>query len=466
MKILASFKGNILKGKSSRRRFRLIFFTFLFLIFGLGAALISLKSPVKVRVPAQTTPETPPFCFVHVSDAHVDEQFLFRDNFKKVIDYLNLVIKPPFIVFTGDTATSGNFYSYSKYKTIIASSLSPVYTVPGNHDVDSRFEDFTKVIGPEKFSFDYGGYHFIGMNIAKNTNIDYVWFENELKTYPGKNVVFAHLPFSWPIGGDHKSENLSEENRTKVEGLLKNNGTLVYLSGHLHVPFSSVSQKQNVLDIGASTTKFKHFRIVCLDNNLVSSSDYSLDSIAESPLIIITSPEEYYGSGNRGKISGEVILRAKVFSKVNVSKVQYKIDNKSWQPLTSQGNNFWTGVVDARLLTLGVHSLTVRVTDINSRYSEHQKNVFVVQGGNISPTAVITRPPPSSTPTSFPPTKIPSPTNTKTKCELSGGVCCKGDFGCCHQRLPDCYYSGSTCQGCNPGRVAGGNWCCEECTCN
>lgn len=452
------------------RRHKRIIFVLLLLVFGLGATLISLKSPVRVQVPAQITsnPETPSFCFAHVSDAHVDEQFLFRENFKKVINYFNLVIKPPFVVFTGDTATSGNFYSYSKYKTIIATSLSPVYTIPGNHDVDGRFEDFTKVIGPEKFSFDYGGYHFIGMNIANNTNIDYVWFENELKNSPGKNIVLAHLPFSWPVGGDHKSLNLNEANRTKVEGLLKNNGTLVYLSGHLHVPFSTVSQKQNVLDIGAGTTKFKHFRIVCLDNYIVSSSDYSLDSIGESPLVIITSPEEYYGSGNRGQISGGVVLRAKVFSKVSVSRVQYKIDGKSWQPLTGQQNNFWTGVFDANLLTSGVHSLIARVTDINSRYSEHQKNVYVIRGGN-PPSPTSSPSPASPTPTTFSPTNIPSPTKmpspTKTKCELSGGVCCKGDFSCCQKRLPDCYYSGSTCQGCNPGRVAGGNWCCERCTC-
>ena len=173
---------------------------------------------------AVTSPMTS-FRFVHASDTHISEQSAPRTRLlRSMVDS----IRAAFVLVTGDLVrdalrvgeTEARGY-YDLFARERAAFTTPVHTTPGNHEIFGIETHLSKVspthplfgkamyrsyFGPEYYSFNMGGVHFISLNtvdIHEGWYYGHVdsrqlrWLERDLATVPaGMPVVtFNHIPF-------------------------------------------------------------------------------------------------------------------------------------------------------------------------------------------------------------------------------------------------------------------------------
>ncbi len=169
--------------------------------------------------------ESTAFDFLHASDTHISEASVERTRrLRTLADSL----KPAFVLITGDLVrdalrvneeTARGLYEILERE--IALFTVPVYTVPGNHEifgierasslVSSKHPLYGKrmyrhYLGPDYYSFTWGGVHFVGLNsvdyddTAYHGHVDDLqmkWLERDLATIGDDTpvVTFNHIPF-------------------------------------------------------------------------------------------------------------------------------------------------------------------------------------------------------------------------------------------------------------------------------
>jgi calcineurin-like phosphoesterase family protein len=172
-------------------------------------------------------PERSPreFRFLHASDTHLDSLSLPRTrHLVHLVDSL----RPAFVLITGDlirdalrvseTVATAQYELFLREMTRLPSRL---WTVPGNHEifgierrlsqVDPQHPLYAKAmyrhyLGPDYYSFNYGGVHFVGLNSVDYDDqwyyghVDDVqrsWLEQDLSFVPAATpvVTFNHIPF-------------------------------------------------------------------------------------------------------------------------------------------------------------------------------------------------------------------------------------------------------------------------------
>jgi hypothetical protein len=129
------------------------------------------------------SPAGPAFTFVHASDTHISQQTAARTRLlRAVTDSL----RPDFVLITGDLVRDalrvGQAEARGYYDMFAAERRvfrSPVFTVPGNHEifgietqrsgVDPAHPLFGRgmyrdYFGPDYYSFSRGGVHFVALN--------------------------------------------------------------------------------------------------------------------------------------------------------------------------------------------------------------------------------------------------------------------------------------------------------------
>ena len=171
------------------------------------------------------TPQTPGFQFVHASDTHISEQSAPRTRrLRQLVDS----IRPAFTIITGDLvrdalrvpeAEARGYYDLFMREK--AAFRAPVYTAPGNHEIFGIETDksgvatshplfgktmYRSYLGPDYYSFNMGGVHFVALNTADISEKSYyghidslqlAWLERDLAALPPRTVVvtFNHIPF-------------------------------------------------------------------------------------------------------------------------------------------------------------------------------------------------------------------------------------------------------------------------------
>lgn len=170
-----------------------------------------------------TNPTT--FKFIHASDTHISETNLARmQKFMTVVDS----IRPDFVLVTGDLVKDALRVSekdalalYNLYKTEISKFTTPVWNVPGNHEIFGIERELSKVskdnpfygrkmyreyFGPDYYSFNFGGIHFVALNALDFEDMWYYgyiddtqkeWLKKDLAAIPATMpvVTFQHVPF-------------------------------------------------------------------------------------------------------------------------------------------------------------------------------------------------------------------------------------------------------------------------------
>ena len=185
----------------------------------LGTAVQSVDFAL-VLVPRATM-----FTFIHASDTHIAPAVMPRmERFRAISDSIN----PAFVLITGDLvrdalrvgeAEATGYYELFGRETALFKS--PVWTVPGNHENFGIERDKSHVSnshpmygrkmyhhyrGPDYYSFNAGGVHFVGLNTVDIADqwyyghvdsLQLAWLERDLATVPAATpvVTFDHIPF-------------------------------------------------------------------------------------------------------------------------------------------------------------------------------------------------------------------------------------------------------------------------------
>ena len=185
------------------------------------------KAP-KVNFPLRKSGTQQHFKFIHASDTHIDSLTLPRmKRFREMADSTGA----DFLIITGDLikdalrvdeATARNYYEL--YLNEIKKFKMPVYSSVGNHEIFGIERDKSLVstehplygkkmyrhyLGPNYYSFNYGGIHFIAVDGVDYQNLYYFggvdslqlqWLENDLKPLPATTpvITFNHIPFMSP----------------------------------------------------------------------------------------------------------------------------------------------------------------------------------------------------------------------------------------------------------------------------
>lgn len=165
------------------------------------------------------------FRFVHSSDTHIAPASVERTRrLRTLVDS----IAPDFLLITGDLirdalrvpeAEAVGYYEL--FGREIAGFRTPVWTVPGNHEVFGieRHRSlvspthplygrrmYRRYRGPDYYSFTHGGVHFVGLNTVDIDDLWYyghvdsvqlAWLERDLALVPPEMpvVTFDHIPF-------------------------------------------------------------------------------------------------------------------------------------------------------------------------------------------------------------------------------------------------------------------------------
>jgi Icc protein len=221
------------------------------------------------------------FTFIHASDTHLAPAVLARtERFRALADALN----PAFVIITGDLVKDalrvGEQEATSYYDLFdreAALFKNPVWTVPGNHEnfgiergqshVSPANPLYGRAMyhqhrGPDYYSFNYGGVHFVGLNTVDIDDqwysghvdsLQLAWLERDLvlvpKTMPV--VTFNHIPFFSSFDGlggytaDPPAPTLITVNGTTafrhtvsnagdVLTILRTHAHVLALAGHIH----------------------------------------------------------------------------------------------------------------------------------------------------------------------------------------------------------------------------------------
>ena len=190
-------------------------------------------------------PGKPLFKVAWVSDMHLQNEESIQAS-KKAFNMIRDELKANFTLITGDNCdyTKGLSEEERKYsigiqrhlwlKHFLEKELSRLYAIiPG----DNWPWDFEKVFGSQKYSFDFGGFHFLMTAtdaVAKERDITSIfyddtkeWIKNDLKQNAGKPSFFIlHETLVPPCFPD------AEWGATTLS---ENPNVLATLSGHLHL---------------------------------------------------------------------------------------------------------------------------------------------------------------------------------------------------------------------------------------
>ena len=178
------------------------------------------------------------FQFIHASDTHISEASIGRmDKFRAVADSVN----PDLVLITGDLVKDALRVNekeatrlYQLFASESAKLKSSLWLAPGNHEIFGIERHLSLVspknplygrnmyrhfFGPDYYSFNYGGVHFIALNSLEFEDLWYYgridsvqieWLKNDLavisKSMP--IVAFQHVPF---YSGGMSMENFTEE---------------------------------------------------------------------------------------------------------------------------------------------------------------------------------------------------------------------------------------------------------------
>ncbi len=251
-----------------------------------------------VDFPLAVAPERPEFTFIHASDTHLDSASLPRmRRLQALVDS----IRPDFVLITGDLVRDALRVSdtiamarYELYVREQARISRPVWTAPGNHEIFGIERQASRVsqdhplyaramyrhfLGPDYYSFTYGGVHFIGLNsedyddqwyYGHVDSLQLAWLRADLSFVPAATpvVTFNHIPFVTAVEmiDGYRDEPpaptlITVGGKTVFRHVVSNAGDLIAilrahryplaLGGHMHV------RETLLYAIGGQSTRFE-----------------------------------------------------------------------------------------------------------------------------------------------------------------------------------------------------------------
>lgn len=235
----------------------------------------------QINFPLRKIAAAASFVFIHASDTHVSERSLDRmQKFRSIVDS----VKPDLVLITGDLVRDALRVPeteatrlYELFLKEIHKINFPVWCAPGNHEIFGIERHLSLVstqhplygkkmyrhyLGPDYYSFNYNGVHFICLNSLEFEDLWYYgridsvqleWLKKDVATVSPQTpiVTFQHVPFfsggfsMMPFEEDGPARSLVREkgvlqyrhvvsNAQEVIAILRQHNYPLALSGHYH----------------------------------------------------------------------------------------------------------------------------------------------------------------------------------------------------------------------------------------
>ena len=216
------------------------------------------------------------FFFIQMSDPQFGmfstngDIFQETQLFEEAIAHANR-LAPAFVINTGDLINdpgdekqlNAALHTIRKFDKSI-----PFYMIPGNHDIgdaptERSLSWYRKSIGKDWYSFDYGRWHFIGLNSCIIANAEYVsqdaekqwdWLNNDLEQNAFNNshtIVFMHHPlFLNDPEEPNDYFNIPRQIRQIYLNLFRKYGIKMVFAGHLHQNNLTTNSRLEVITTG------------------------------------------------------------------------------------------------------------------------------------------------------------------------------------------------------------------------
>jgi predicted MPP superfamily phosphohydrolase len=211
-----------------------------------------INTGAAINFPLTKTTVLAEFSFIHASDTHISEQSVGRTvKLRELTD----ILKPDFVLVCGDLVRDALRVPeeeakryYELYVENISKFTMPVWSVPGNHELFGIERHLSLVstkhpmygrgmyahyLGPNYYSFNYGGIHFIGLDdidfedtwyFGRVDSLQMTWLKQDLATVPAKTpvVTFKHIPdFSGGLSLTHFEESGPGRSLEREDGTLQ-----------------------------------------------------------------------------------------------------------------------------------------------------------------------------------------------------------------------------------------------------
>ncbi|MDA8034277.1 MAG: metallophosphoesterase [Actinomycetota bacterium] len=216
---------------------------------------------------------------VQISDTHLSHLGgVTTDNFVRLVDHLNAVVRPDLVVNTGDVVMLSPDLDEDRSvaRALHDRLAAPVRVLPGNHDVgevgeeawmgivvtDQRVEAFEAAFGPSRFVELVGDLALVGINseiLSSGLACEgeqWQWLDETAARLAHHPVLlFSHKPL-WSPFGDVPGHTvaIAKDDRERILELFSASPVTVSASGHLHRYLNGTTD--GVLTVSAPSTAF------------------------------------------------------------------------------------------------------------------------------------------------------------------------------------------------------------------
>ncbi|HOJ31543.1 MAG TPA: metallophosphoesterase [bacterium] len=181
--------------------------------------------------------------FVIFSDCHLkDEKTISEQLLQNIVQKINsdeqdaefAVCLGDIVGLPGDAKFQRYLTAVEKYLAITSGLRVPIYTVPGNHDLEQGNEarkTFEKKIGPLFFSVEKNGYQLLFLNSETLNETQLEWLNTQFKKPYQSRIIFMHRPLFAVFTGH------AFDTKTTVflKQLFESHNVIAIFSGHEHL---------------------------------------------------------------------------------------------------------------------------------------------------------------------------------------------------------------------------------------
>jgi outer membrane protein assembly factor BamB len=301
------------------------------------------STDVELALHRLVEPVRGPFTFVVAADTHVAAAQTFggADLAAIATDATALDPAPAFFTVLGDITQGNKDAEFDLVDAALGNLDVPWIPVPGNHDWYDAGETWFRRYGPDNYSFDLGGVHFVVWNMAMS--------DDDIRIYLGAEL--ARVPRTMPIVAlTHAPPN------PPVVEALRELGVAYVLTGHTHT--NRIVDHDGVIELSTEPLLMggldftpAGYRVITVtpgDARLATAHR----TVVDQPFVALTSPAP--GSCTPAS-SGELLVAAALDGAS--STVRARLDCGTPISLAWTGAWTWRGTLPH--LTPGPHALTL-----------------------------------------------------------------------------------------------------------
>ncbi len=283
-----------------------------------------------------------PLTFVVASDTHIQSQQEFWDAADLSLlarEAIALDPPPAFFTILGDITQGNQDAEFDLVDKALAGLGVPWIPVPGNHDWYDDGKTWFKRYGPDNYSFDIGGVHFVVWNMAMA--------EDDIRRYLGAELAMV-APGTTIVALTHAPPTPA------VVDTLRSLGVSYLLTGHAHS--NRVVDHDGLVELNTEPMLMggldftpAGYRVVTIDAGRMTS--YHRTAV-DVPFLRVVGPARGQCASASG---GELLVAAELDA--GASAVTARIDCAT--PIALRWIGGWTWRAELPALEPGVHQISV-----------------------------------------------------------------------------------------------------------